>query len=60
MMQQMKLFINIITISVSLLILIKVLLVPVVKNADRKSVFEISDEINEFAGKARDGKLSSC
>lgn len=33
------------------------LLVPVVKNADRKSIFEISREINELAEKARDGKL---
>lgn len=33
------------------------LLVPVVKNADHKSMFEISDEINELAVKARDGKL---
>lgn len=36
----------------------KGLLVPVVKNADRKSVFSISNEINELAGKARDGKLA--
>ncbi|WP_019242468.1 MULTISPECIES: dihydrolipoamide acetyltransferase family protein [Bacillus] len=36
----------------------KGLLVPVVKNADRKSVFAISNEINELAGKARDGKLA--
>ena len=36
----------------------KGLLVPVVKNADRKSVFEISDQINDLAGKARDGKLA--
>ncbi|MBX5319713.1 dihydrolipoamide acetyltransferase family protein [Staphylococcus caprae] len=35
------------------------LLVPVVKHADRKSIFEISDEINELAVKARDGKLTS-
>ncbi|MBF7019003.1 2-oxo acid dehydrogenase subunit E2 [Staphylococcus sp. 18_1_E_LY] len=35
------------------------LLVPVVKNADRKSIFQISDEINELAVKARDGKLAS-
>ncbi|WP_414047897.1 dihydrolipoamide acetyltransferase family protein [Macrococcus equi] len=34
------------------------LLVPVVKNADRKSIFAISNEINELAVKARDGKLS--
>ncbi|MEI3598849.1 MULTISPECIES: dihydrolipoamide acetyltransferase family protein [unclassified Oceanobacillus] len=33
------------------------LLVPVVKNADRKSIFEISAEINSLAEKARDGKL---
>ncbi|ARI77635.1 dihydrolipoamide acetyltransferase family protein [Halobacillus mangrovi] len=37
----------------------KGLLVPVVKDADRKSVFSISSEINELAVKARDGKLSS-
>lgn len=36
----------------------KGLLVPVVKNADRKSVFSVSQEINELAGKARDGKLA--
>ncbi|RDW17970.1 dihydrolipoamide acetyltransferase family protein [Oceanobacillus chungangensis] len=34
------------------------LLVPVVNNADRKSIFEISQEINELAVKARDGKLT--
>ena len=34
------------------------LVVPVVKNADRKSVFEISAEINELGAKARDGKLT--
>ncbi|MCG7334207.1 2-oxo acid dehydrogenase subunit E2 [Sporosarcina sp. ACRSM] len=34
------------------------LLVPVIKHADRKSVFAISDEINKLAVKARDGKLS--
>ncbi|MFZ3579629.1 dihydrolipoamide acetyltransferase family protein [Virgibacillus sp. DJP39] len=37
----------------------KGLLVPVVKNADRKSVFAISQEINELADKARNGKLAS-
>ncbi|MFG6119132.1 dihydrolipoamide acetyltransferase family protein [Thalassobacillus sp. B23F22_16] len=37
----------------------KGLLVPVVKDADRKSIFTISSEINELAVKARDGKLSS-
>ncbi|SFL57178.1 dihydrolipoamide acetyltransferase family protein [Salibacterium qingdaonense] len=34
------------------------LVVPVVKDADRKSIFMLADEINELAGKARDGKLS--
>ncbi|WNS77012.1 dihydrolipoamide acetyltransferase family protein [Bacillus sp. DTU_2020_1000418_1_SI_GHA_SEK_038] len=37
----------------------KGLLVPVVKDADRKSMFTISNEISELAAKARDGKLSS-
>ncbi|MFS0672295.1 dihydrolipoamide acetyltransferase family protein [Ornithinibacillus sp. 179-J 7C1 HS] len=36
----------------------KGLLVPVVKNADRKSIFAISAEINELAEKARNGKLA--
>lgn len=36
----------------------KGLLVPVIKNADSKSMFAISDEINTLATKARDGKLS--
>lgn len=36
----------------------KGLLVPVVKNADRKSIFAISQEINELADKARSGKLA--
>ncbi|MDA7026311.1 dihydrolipoamide acetyltransferase family protein [Bacillus sp. CLL-7-23] len=36
----------------------KGLLVPVVKNADRKAIFEISNEINELATKAREGKLA--
>lgn len=36
----------------------KGLLVPVVKDADRKSIFTISNVINELAGKARDGKLA--
>ena len=36
----------------------KGLLVPVVKDADRKSIFTISNEINELATKAREGKLS--
>ncbi len=33
------------------------LVVPVVKNADRKGVFEIAAETGELAKKARDGKL---
>ncbi|WP_164669165.1 dihydrolipoamide acetyltransferase family protein [Virgibacillus doumboii] len=37
----------------------KGLLVPVVKDADRKSIFAISKEINELAEKARSGKLTS-
>lgn len=36
----------------------KGLLVPVVKDADRKSIFNISAEINELATKAREGKLA--
>ncbi|MFN7251010.1 MAG: dihydrolipoamide acetyltransferase family protein [Anaerobacillus sp.] len=36
----------------------KGLLVPVVKDADRKSIFKISAEISELATSARDGKLS--
>ena len=34
------------------------LLVPVIKHADRKSVFALSNDINELATKARDGKLA--
>ncbi|CAM4213450.1 dihydrolipoamide acetyltransferase family protein [Lacicoccus alkaliphilus] len=34
------------------------LVVPVIKDADKKSMFEVSDEINQLAEKARDGKLS--
>lgn len=34
------------------------LLVPVVKDADRKSIFNISQEINELGTKAREGKLA--
>ncbi len=37
----------------------KGLLVPVVKEADRKSIFKISAEINELATKAREGKLAT-
>lgn len=36
----------------------KGLLVPVVKNADRKSMFTISKDIADLATKARDGKLA--
>ncbi|WLD95000.1 dihydrolipoamide acetyltransferase family protein [Alkalihalobacillus sp. AL-G] len=35
------------------------LVVPVIKDADRKSIFTLSNEINELAKKARDGKLST-
>ena len=35
------------------------LLVPVIKNADSKSMFHISAEINELAEKAREGKLTA-
>ncbi|MBD8013718.1 dihydrolipoamide acetyltransferase family protein [Planococcus wigleyi] len=38
----------------------KGLMVPVIKNADRKSIFAISDEINGLATKARDGKLTAA
>ena len=34
------------------------LVVPVVKDADRKSIFSLADDINDLAGKAREGKLS--
>ncbi|ADH99114.1 dihydrolipoyllysine-residue acetyltransferase [Salisediminibacterium selenitireducens] len=37
----------------------KGLLVPVVKDTERKSIFSISDEINQLADKARNGSLSS-
>lgn len=37
----------------------KGLLVPVIKDADRKSMFSISGEINDLATKAREGKLTS-
>ncbi|SDB87236.1 pyruvate dehydrogenase E2 component (dihydrolipoamide acetyltransferase) [Pelagirhabdus alkalitolerans] len=36
----------------------KGLLVPVVRDADKKSIFDISKEINELASKAQEGKLS--
>ncbi len=35
----------------------KGLVVPVIKNADQKSIFEISSEVATLAGKAKDGKL---
>ena len=34
------------------------LVVPVIKEADRKGILQISQEMNELAKKARDGKLS--
>jgi pyruvate dehydrogenase E2 component (dihydrolipoamide acetyltransferase) len=34
------------------------LMVPVVKNADFKTILQISQEIQQLAGKARDGKLA--
>lgn len=34
------------------------LVVPVIKNADHKTISELSKEINELAKKARDGKLT--
>lgn len=34
------------------------LMVPVVKNADFKTVLQMSQEVQELAGKARDGKLA--
>ena len=34
------------------------LVVPVIKNADQKSIFAIAQEMGELAKKARDGKLS--
>ena len=33
-------------------------MVPVVKNADQKTILQLSQEITELATKARDGKLS--
>ncbi|AOM83322.1 dihydrolipoyllysine-residue acetyltransferase [Salisediminibacterium beveridgei] len=38
----------------------KGLMVPVVKDTERKSIFNISDEVNQLAVKARDGALSSA
>jgi pyruvate dehydrogenase E2 component (dihydrolipoamide acetyltransferase) len=34
------------------------LMVPVIKDADKKGILQISQEMNELAAKARDGKLS--
>jgi len=34
------------------------LMVPVIKDADKKGIFQISQEMGELAKKARDGKLS--
>jgi pyruvate dehydrogenase E2 component (dihydrolipoamide acetyltransferase) len=34
------------------------LVVPVIKNADQKGLFEIARELTELSGKARDGKLA--
>lgn len=36
----------------------KGLVVPVIKNIDKKSILEISDELSQLAQKAREGKLS--
>lgn len=35
------------------------LMVPVIKDADKKGIIEISKDIMELAGKARDGKLGA-
>ncbi|HEX7066231.1 MAG TPA: dihydrolipoamide acetyltransferase family protein, partial [Bacillales bacterium] len=35
------------------------LMVPVVKDADRKSMYKIANEVTDLSGKARDGKLSN-
>ena len=34
------------------------LIVPVIRDVDKKSIVELSDEISQLAGKARDGKLT--
>ena len=49
---------NIIT-SALLLILPEVLLVPVIKNIDKKSLTDISVEIQDLAMKAREGRIKS-
>ncbi len=36
------------------------LLVPVVRDADKKGLWELAEDINTLAGKARDGKLSAA
>lgn len=38
----------------------KGLVVPVIKEADRKSMYQISREVDELSTKARDGKLSNA
>lgn len=38
----------------------KGLVVPVIKNAEQKNLVQISQEITELAGKARDGKLTQA
>jgi len=35
------------------------LVVPVIRNADKKNVFEVAKELGELAAKARDGKLKA-
>lgn len=37
----------------------KGLVVPVIKDADRKSMYQIAGEVTELSGKAREGKLSN-
>ncbi len=36
------------------------LMVPVIRNVDRKGVYELAEELMEISGRARDGKLSSA
>jgi len=35
------------------------LVVPVIRDADKKGLWELANEVNELAGKARDGKLTA-
>ncbi|HET7658537.1 MAG TPA: dihydrolipoamide acetyltransferase family protein, partial [Bacillales bacterium] len=37
----------------------KGLVVPVIKDADRKSMYQIANEVTDLSGKAREGKLSN-